>query len=496
VSSVEPDLAAQAVRGGAVTVLTQGLRAATQLAGLIVLSRLLPPEDVGILAMVFVVTNLGDVIRDFGLSAAAVQAQNLTTDERSVLFWINAALGLLAALLAIAVAPLAADLLHEPRLTSVLRAVSVILLLSALGAQYQAHLNRALRFAALGWAEVCATVLGLLAAVAGVHAGMGYWALALQQLVQAAALALAMALLSGWLPAAPHHRHDVRRFVAYGSPLFGTQVLAYVTQNADNFVVGRRFGASALGPYSRAFQILILPVNQLSAPLLRVTLPVLSRIRSDEARYNAYLLRGQLVLGYAIAALLGLLAAVASPLFVMLMGHEWSGVAVPFRILAIGGAFQSMSFVCYWVFLSKALTRELFRYSLVSRAVGLALIVAGSAWGVNGVAAGVALGLAVSWPLSTWWLWRCHALSPPLLLRNGLRILIAGAIPACSGAWAGTLAADEWSSLGLGLAGWLVGAGLLGASASYRRDVRSLLQVGLRLRTPSDAGLDQRANSC
>lgn len=477
------------------TVLTQGLRALAQLTGLIVLSRLLPPEDVGILAMVFIVTNLGDVIRDFGLSAAAVQAPALSREERSVLFWINTSLGLLATGLAIAVAPLAANILNEPRLTAVLRIVSVILLLNAMGAQYQAHLNRALRFASLGWMDVGATAAGLVAALVGIVLDLGYWALALQQLVQAVVLAAGLALLSGWLPAAPHHRHDVRSFLSYSSPLFGTQLLAYATQNADNLVIGRRFGAAALGPYARAFQILILPVNQLSAPLLRVTLPVLSRVHQDESRYTSYLLRGQLVLGYAIAGLLGFLAAVADPLFELLLGDEWSGVATPFRILAVGGCFQSMSFVCYWVFLSKALTRPLLRYSIVSRALGLFLIVVCSHWGVTGVAAGVAAGLAVSWPLSTWWLWRHRAINPIPIVRNGLRILLTGLGPGACGTLAGALASTDPARLAFGVTAWAVVSGALLVIPSYRRDLRELIEVSRGLRMSGKSGIDGAAST-
>jgi PST family polysaccharide transporter len=486
VSSVEPDLAARAVRGGAVTVLTQGLRAATQLAGLIVLSRLLPPEDVGILAMVFVVTNLGDVIRDFGLSIAAVQADRLTRDERDALFWLNTLLGVATTSLLVLGAPLAAQLLDEPRLTTVLRVVSVTLLFNSLGAQYQADLNRELRFAAIGWAEAGATFVALLAAIACAALGLGYWSLAIQQIVVSVVLCGSMAVMAGWLPGLPRRNEDVRGFVSYSTPLFGTQVLSYVTQNTDNFVIGRRFGATVLGPYARAFQILILPVNQLSNPLLRVTLPVLSRVRADDAKYEDYLLRGQSVLGYGIVGLLSFTAAVANPLFVLLLGKEWAGVATPFRILAIGGCFQSLSFVCYWVFLSKALTRTLLKHSILARAIALLLIIVGSHWGVNGVAAGVAAGLAASWPLAIWWLWRSGAISPSPVIRLGLRILVGGTLPALVSAVMSSHCHTNLPRLAAATIGWILGAGALILSSSYRADGRVLLHARTRLRGPDE----------
>lgn len=482
---VDAGLGDSAVRGGAITVITQLARVFLQVVGLIALSRLLPPEDVGIMAMVLIVTGFGEVIRDFGLSIASVQATHVTTVERSTLFWMNAGLGVLAASVAFAVAPLVAGGLDEPRLTAVIRVVSVCLILNALGAQYQADLNRELRFAALGWSEVASAAIALLVAVTAAAAGADYWALAIQQVVLAAILLPTRAVLAGWMPNRPRRRQDIRRFVSYSFPLFGTHVLAVVTQNADTVVIGRQSGAAALGPYSRAFQLLTLPVQQLSTPLLRVTLPVLSRVRDDWDKFHDYLLQGQLVLGYSIVALLGLTAAMADPLFVLLLGDEWAGVATPFRLLAVGGCFQSMSFVCYWIFLSKALTKELLRYSLVSRAIGIAMIVAGSHWGTAGVASGVTGGLIIGWPLSIWWLRRHGAMSARALVGNGLRVLLAGLIPALAGLWAGSLFSSELSRLAATAAGWALAVLLLLATPMYRADFRVLIAIMTRLRSLS-----------
>jgi len=88
-------------------------------------------------------------------------------------------------------------------------------------------------------------------------------------------------------------------------------------------------------------------------------------------------------------------------------------------LLAAAGIFQTLAFVGYWVYVSRALTSELLRYTLLSSAIKVVCIVGGSYWGVVGVAAGYAVAPALSWPISFWWLSR-HTELP-------LRRLYAGA---------------------------------------------------------------------
>src|SRR5690606_38414398 len=100
--------------------------------------------------------------------------------------------------------------------------------------------------------------------------------------------------------------------------------------------------------------------------------------------------------------------------------------------------FQTLSFVGYWVYVSRGLTGELFRYSLVSAAIRITCIVVGSSWGVLGIAAGYALAPALSWPISLWWLSRHSPVPTRRLYSGALRILCVTLVVALT-AWAATL---------------------------------------------------------
>ena len=175
----------------------QGVRILVQIASVVVLSRLLTPRDYGLVAMVLAVVAVAEIFRDFGLSTAAIQAKVLTRAQQSNLWWLNAALGLGFGLVAIMAAPLVAALYDEPALTTLTAAMAGMFVLNGMGAQYRADLTRRLLFTRLAAATVLAPLLALGIAAYAAANGAGYWALVVQQLVQAAVGLVAVGAFAG-----------------------------------------------------------------------------------------------------------------------------------------------------------------------------------------------------------------------------------------------------------------------------------------------------------
>ena len=144
-------LAGSASRGALVTLAGQAVRVVIQLAGIVVLARLLGPSDYGLVAMVTVIIGVGEVFRDFGLSSAAIQAKILTPAQKDNLFWINGGIGLLLTLLVCALASPIADFYGDPRLQPLSYALSLTFLLNGLSTQFRADLSRHLRFSGSPW---------------------------------------------------------------------------------------------------------------------------------------------------------------------------------------------------------------------------------------------------------------------------------------------------------------------------------------------------------
>src|SRR4051812_1163902 len=189
-----PSLGTRAARGAFATLVGQIARIVIQVASVSILARLLDPSDYGLVAIVLAIVGVGEIFRDFGLSTAAMQSAVVTPAQRNKLFWLNTAIGAGLTLLCIAAAPLVADLFGHAELTPITRVLGVTFLLNGMTAQYQADLNRRLRFTALVTVGVGSQAASTVVAVVCAWAGAGYWSLVIQQL--AAGLILLVGFVS------------------------------------------------------------------------------------------------------------------------------------------------------------------------------------------------------------------------------------------------------------------------------------------------------------
>ncbi len=430
-----------AAQGGLITVLGQAVRLAIQLFGIVVISRLLLPEDVGLVAMVAVFIMLGSLIRDFGVPTAALQAEVLSTQQSSNLFWINGGLGLAGAVLVSALTPVMVAFYGEPRLWGIAPAMAISLVLGGMSAQYQVNLARRGKFAALAASDILAQAAGLTAGVASAVGGAGYWALVIQAIATSLFLLMAYALAARWIPLAYRRGAGIRGTMASARDFGFAQLLTFGANNVTTLAIGGIWGAAPLGVYNRASQLLNIPVQGLLVPLTNVVIPVVNRSRAAGRSVSGKLLQIQSPVGFAAVGVF-LLAVVNAPVVIpAALGESWTGVVPIFQALAVGGAVQAFSFVSYWSFLANSLSRSLLNYNLITKSATMVAVVISAFFGPFAVAITYSAALVLSWPVNLIWLRRAGVDQTGHFLWRGTAILLPGAAGCASGLW--TLSATE-----------------------------------------------------
>jgi PST family polysaccharide transporter len=476
-----PGVGRIAARGARAVMTGQVVRFLTQLGGLTILSRLLAPTDFGLVAMIVAVVGLGEIVRDLGLSSAAIQAQTVTHQQRSNLMWINAAAGVVLGSALWIGADAIGNLYGNDAVPSIARAIAPVFVLTALAAQYKADLTRRLAFNALAMSDMIAPVCGLLAAIVAAMAGAGYWSLVVQQLVMAAVALAVIGIAAGWLPSWPKRGADMRHFLSFGWNFTGTQVLGYASRNVDTVVIGNRLGAEVLGVYNRAFQLLMLPLVQINAPATTVALPILSKSQDDARRFAELLIRCQAVLLNVVFTLIAVCFAFAPLGVAVVLGDSWDGVVPLFRLLCLAGVFQAAGYVTYWGFLALGLTASHLRFTLVTRPLLIALVLLGSIWGVSGVAASYGVGVALIWPAGLWWLRKREEIPVRALFVGCLKPLAVYGAAGVGAAVVGMVLAPGGlviSTLGSALALVVVLAGAWLWAPSFRRGISESIHFG------------------
>jgi O-antigen/teichoic acid export membrane protein len=366
--------------------------------GTTVLARLLTPDDYGLVGMTAPVIGFILIFRDLGTSAAVVQRPVLGDEFVASLFWVNLVFGVVAFFTGILLAPWIAAFYHTPALTPVMRVLSLSFVLSSVGIVPSGLLSRRLAFRTVALAEIACAAAGMGVAITMASLDYGVWSLVAANLTTTTLESVLFLCFCSWRPRWLFRLDEIRRVYTFSANLVGFQVVNFLSRNADSVLIGRYLGSASLGYYRLAYQLMLYPLQSVSAMLGRVLFPAFAQVQDDHARFrHAYVLACVAVAVVTFPAMVGLMA-VTGPFVEVFFGPKWSPVALLLAILAPVGLVQSIVSTVGYIYMAKGRTQLMFRVGMVVTVLTAASFLVGLRWGVVGVATAytiVSLALAL-----------------------------------------------------------------------------------------------------
>ncbi len=381
------DLKQRVIRGGFAKICSQGAGFVVRMGSLMILARLLDPKDFGLVGMVTAVIGVFNLFRDFGLSAAAVQRNTTVTREQaSTLFWVNILVGAILGLLSFAIAPFAVLFYHETRLFGITAALASGFLFNAAGVQHSAMLEREMRFTTLSVIDIISLLTSVLVGIGMALHGYGYWALVATTTVAPLVYTVCVWLTTAWVPGRPHRRVGVRSMMRFGGTLTLNGLVMYIATNFEKVLLGRFWGAEAIGVYGRAYQLVNMPNDNLNSAASGVAFAALSRLQDDPPRFRSYFLKG-----YALVLSLTVPITVACALFAkdiisVFLGPKWQSAVTVVRLLAPTTLAFAIINPLGWLLMSLGLVGRGLRMALVFAPIMIAGYLIGLPYGPRGVA--------------------------------------------------------------------------------------------------------------
>jgi O-antigen/teichoic acid export membrane protein len=358
----------------------------TRMVVALVLARMLAPHDWGLAAMVLAFSGFVVVFTDNALGTALIQRDRLFAGDRSTVFWISAALGLLLTLGGFAAAGPLASFYGEPEVQALFTVLAVTFFVSSLGTTQAALLIRDMQFRILELRLIAATLVGAGCAIAVAWSGLGAWAIVTQQLTEAVVSTTLLWWWSPWRPSFTFSWPSVRRLGRFAGNVFGENALYQAGRALGVLLIGRGLGAAALGAYALATTVVLLPFTRLGVPLQQVFLPAFSRMQDDRERMADIWIRvTRLVGAITIPALVGLV--IVAPDFVrVVLGSRWEEAVPLIQILAWAALIQALQTLNGEVLLALNRSGTLLRFTMLWLVATVGAVALGLRWGLLGVA--------------------------------------------------------------------------------------------------------------
>lgn len=188
--------------------------------------------------------------------------------------------------------------------------------------------------------------------------------------------------------------------LGFGASMTASGVLYAITRSVDSVLVGKRYGADALGLYSRAMGLLMRPMDQVMAPFCSVLLPTLSRLQGEPERYRRVFMRvyeGMALMSFAFT---GLLLPLSRPVTLVLLGRKWEAVSMIFSGFTLVALYFPVATPVAWLLISLGRSKDFFRWNLAYAIISISSFFIGLPFGPVGVAFAFSIGgIGVALPI-------------------------------------------------------------------------------------------------
>lgn len=365
----------------------------------VVLARILGPTVYGLIGMITVFTGFATVFGDFALGAAIIQRKELEPRHLNAAFWTNIMMGAALTLLMMALAPVVAWFYEEPALLTLTAVIALKYAVDSLYVVQIALLNREMRFQSLAGIQIGSSVVSGLAGLGFALYGMGPWSLVAQTLGGSVALFVASCCLGNWRPQCLFELRACKELLGFSSYVLAFDMFNYWARTLDQLLIGRFTGPAALGIYSRAYSLMLMPLTQVSRVVGRVMFPALSTIQDDKPRVKRAYLKAISIIGLITFPMMTGAFAISEHFILALLGDKWVATIPVFNIFCWVGLLQSISTTVGWIYFSQGQTRLYFIMGVIISAIVALAFIIGIQWGIMGVAWSYAVvNLLLSYP--------------------------------------------------------------------------------------------------
>ena len=402
-SIIMENLRGRSIYAGLANVSGQVARVIIKTLSTMVLARLLVPTDYGLIAMVTTFTGFLGLFSSLGLFHAAIQCDSISTDQSSTLFWITLLFGVVLFVLCVALAPAIALFYGEPSLASATIIIGSGFIVSGAGIQHGALLSRQMRYGTAAVIDISSELISSAIAIYLAWIGYGYYALAYMIIIQQLITTIGLWYSTKWIPSLPRAGTSIAPMVRFGGAMTATSAVTYVASNLQKVLLGKFWGAEAIGLYGRGSYLILFPTETLNRSIGDVAFNALSKVKRDAAR-----LRRSFLQIYTCVVALTLPLTVACALFAddlvaVLLGPNWSGVVPIFQLLTPTVLVFAINNPIGWLLSALGMAERGLKIALVSAPLTLIAVMVGLPYGPNGIALSYSVVMLLkAAPLAAW----------------------------------------------------------------------------------------------
>lgn len=303
----------------------------------VILARLLLPEHFGLIGMILVFIAVSNVIIDSGFTTALIREKNPSNEDYSTIFFSNLLIALIVYGALYMSANAISSFINEPKLTLILRVLSLGIIINSFGIIQRTILTRKVNFKTQTKINIIAGFISGAIAISLALEGYGVWSLVIKALSMQLIQTILLWILNKWIPTFVFNINSLKRLFGFSWKVLISNLIGTLYNNLYYIVIGKFFSASQLGYYTNAVRLRDIPSVTVTSAVQRVSYPVLSKVQEDnEILKNTFRKVIKLTIFIVFPLMIGL-ATVASPVINLVFGDKWMPSVLYLQLLCLAG---------------------------------------------------------------------------------------------------------------------------------------------------------------
>ena len=342
-----------------------------------ILSRLIQPEEFGIVAVATVLIAFFNIFSDLGIAPAIIQTKLLTADDLSRIFSFTIWSGAILSIIFFTCSWGIAAYYNNETLLYICQLLSVNLFFVSANIIPNSLLYKAKRFGFIAWRSLGVQFTGGLIAVIAAISGAGLYALIINPILSS----ILLFLIS--FREYPQHLQltwgikSMKKIFSFSAYQFLFNIINYFSRNLDKLLIGKYMGMTPLGYYEKSYRLMMLPLQNISHVITPVMHPVFAEFQNDLTHLATSYEKIIRLLAFIGLPLSVVLWFTAREITLIIFGTQWVPSVAVFQILSISVGIQIISSTTGSIFQASNDTRSLFICGIFSSVLNVSGILTG-----------------------------------------------------------------------------------------------------------------------
>ncbi|WP_164174780.1 lipopolysaccharide biosynthesis protein [Ruminococcus flavefaciens] len=367
-----------------------------------ILAKMLAPEIWGTIGLILIFIEILQVFIESGLGNALIQKKDADDLDFSTVFYFNCVICGAAYLLMFFAAPLIAWFYKAPELTSAIRVMSLVLVVSGLKNVQQAYVSKNMLFKRFFFATLIGTLTAAVIGIAMAYFGFGLWAIIAQNLINVTIDTCILWITVKWRPKKAFSFQRLKQLYSFGWKLFASSLMEVIYLKLRGLIIGRKYSKEDLAYYTYGEYFPQFITSILNSSIDSVLLPSMSSVQDSRENVKNMTRRAIKIGTYILMPFMVGIMVCAGPVVRIVLTEDWLPVIPYLRILCISYAFMPIHTANLNAIKAIGRSDTYLKLEIIKKFVDFASILATMFISVKAMVYGVLVASIISQVINAW----------------------------------------------------------------------------------------------